>query len=265
MCQIRDILENLLHKPIIDSLAKTTARLEKAKKAPSSTPSYAAVLAGHAQTIAVPERVLDNNTNDNLRSKDKNKLLQALKDKTGRKDIIDAATLPSGDIRIHVSTEEGLNQLQKEEPWQQAKVGVRPITPLLMVEIADVPVWTYNAATTSQEEFLKEIQKENANHLPGIEFKRIRWLIKSYKKEKTSSSLILSVGNSREVDRIIENGLLAGNGWRKAGAWDHQCEINQCFKCCAIRHISRHCPNSQRCRKCAEAHDTKDKKLHEHH
>jgi hypothetical protein len=33
LCQMRDILENLLHKPIIDSLGKTAALLEKATKA----------------------------------------------------------------------------------------------------------------------------------------------------------------------------------------------------------------------------------------
>jgi len=43
-----------------------------------------------------------------------------------------------------------------------------------MVEIADVPLWAYDAATTSHEEFLRELQRENANHLPGIKFKRIR-------------------------------------------------------------------------------------------
>jgi len=48
LCQIRDILENLLHKLIINSLAKTAARLKKAIKALSSTPSYTAVLTGRA-------------------------------------------------------------------------------------------------------------------------------------------------------------------------------------------------------------------------
>ena len=48
LCKIRKILQEILYKPALESLAKTAKRLERATKPPNqdNTRSYAAVLAG---------------------------------------------------------------------------------------------------------------------------------------------------------------------------------------------------------------------------
>jgi len=233
-----------------------------------NTRSYTAVLTGHMQFTtpqvqqSIPKeitlRVTDNNTDENLRSKDTKTLLQTLRAKMGDQDIISAVSLPSGDIHIHVSTKNSLEKLHQDEPWTQAKAGVRPILPTAMVEIADVLLWAYDTAKTSPEEFLQELQDSNTIHLLGIDFKRVHWLRKLYSDRKKSLSLIISVKDNNTANHIIENRLLARNRWKKARAWDHQCEISQYFKCYAIGHIGHNCHNSQRCGKCTEEHPTKD-------
>ena len=54
---------------------------------------------------------MNNNTDENLKSKDAKTLLQSLRAKMGNQDIISAASLPSGDIRIYISTKNSLKKL----------------------------------------------------------------------------------------------------------------------------------------------------------
>jgi hypothetical protein len=274
-----------------DKIDENTATLEDLKDAITSEAGGERTLAQIVATTqaASPQQVANPQRKERIQKARKNEALQEVtltfnnapesainliqntkvKDIAARlASIIDAAELPGKPtltgvsrlgirgIRLHVTTEEGANEVRKANiDWNMAYAGLATHKPKYGVVIHRVPTNAINF-----DEDISNV-KEEWGRENGIQITNITPLRKSKDRHKPNAahkSIVIYTENPAHADKCLTFGFfIEREKFSSIDKFAPHLHLNQCFKCQKYGHRSTTCKaKHEKCGKCAKDHPT---------
>jgi len=95
--------------------------------------------------------------------------------------------------------------------------------------------------TTKQAKAAKDLEFQNASLHLGLCIKQLSWPRGIQKSGKLNSSLMVFLTSPEIANKVIEQGLVESREVKIVKQFQTSCGLVQCFKCCAYKHIAKHC------------------------
>jgi hypothetical protein len=116
-----------------------------------------------------------------------------------------------------------------------------------------------NQVQGTSDERIEQIYKQNPGIREVVDILRVAFSKRLLRSGRTTGSLIISVAEPEQANRLIDAGLIWHHELHDCEPFDGNCVVTQCFKCYKYCYVGHNCRNTQRCGVCAAlGHVTND-------
>ena len=181
---------------------------------------------------------------------------------TAAQEVSTARKLKSGDILLTTTSVEAREELEKKG------LGSNFLAASAKILRQTFPVMAHGFAKSALEgieekDLLGRLAQMNSQHLPGVEFVKVRLVKPSPKrmgnKEKKFCSLVTDLATPEAANEVVTRGVAFHRMNMTAELFDRGATLRQCFRCQRYGHISRRCLAAHpTCGECAGNHDSRD-------
>ena len=247
-------LKPLLSKAPIhaDTTPKTWAQVANTTTTPHRGEEQARALAAKAdREIRVRTRGDDRITVQNTPA---DNILKTVHN-NGASNILAARKLPNGGILFSASSDTTKAALLKDTKWLAAVAKTASIVhPTYTVIAHNVPLNLVNSAAI--ENTIKNFIYNNRGIHPDLKIEKLQWLRRKLPQNKLRSSLVFHLPSPSLANKLIDEGIIAGEQLCEVEYFSWEFMPPQCFKCQKFYHTSTHCTASVTCGHCSKAHTT---------
>ena len=199
--------------------------------------------------------VADTREKSNMQKMTTRELVQSLQNVAP--EVVGAAHLPSGDLRVYTRSAEAKDKLHTNPTWllnvaQSATIQRRTYA------VTAHNIRIQNIDTANQVKAIEYIVKNNKTMHPDLRVTKVSWSAHAIKEQRLYSSLRIEVETAAMANRLITEGLLEDYEVKRCERFSGDCRVMQFFNCQQYGHVLKACRNAAKCGHCAGNHSSHD-------